>query len=60
MARRATHPSSLPIRELQLATLVDAAPDGDRWLHELKYDGYRILAERDRSTVRLWSRRWND
>ena len=22
-------------------TLVDAAPDGDQWLHEIKYDGYR-------------------
>lgn len=28
---------------LQLATLVDAAPDGPDWLHETKYDGYRAL-----------------
>jgi bifunctional non-homologous end joining protein LigD len=27
-----------------LATLVDTAPEGDNWLHEIKYDGYRILA----------------
>ncbi|MEQ1508027.1 MAG: DNA polymerase ligase N-terminal domain-containing protein, partial [Myxococcota bacterium] len=27
-----------------LATAVDAAPDGERWIHELKLDGYRILA----------------
>jgi bifunctional non-homologous end joining protein LigD len=26
----------------QLATLVDDAPDGDAWLHEVKYDGYRL------------------
>jgi bifunctional non-homologous end joining protein LigD len=26
----------------QLATLVDEAPDGDEWLHEVKYDGYRL------------------
>jgi bifunctional non-homologous end joining protein LigD len=26
----------------QLATLVDAAPDGDEWVHEVKYDGYRL------------------
>lgn len=26
----------------QLATRVDAAPDGDDWLHEIKLDGYRI------------------
>src|SRR5215203_7236343 len=28
----------------QLATAVEAPPDGDEWLHELKYDGYRLLA----------------
>ena len=27
----------------QLATLVDEAPTGEDWLHELKFDGYRIL-----------------
>jgi ATP-dependent DNA ligase len=26
----------------QLTQLVDAAPDGDQWLHEIKYDGYRM------------------
>jgi bifunctional non-homologous end joining protein LigD len=29
-------------RPVQLATLVDAVPAGDRWLHEMKYDGYRL------------------
>src|SRR5439155_3122409 len=28
----------------QLATLTDKAPDGEDWLHEIKYDGYRLLA----------------
>src|SRR5204862_4251118 len=54
---RATPP---PIRELQLATLVDAAPAGPEWLHEQKFDGYRILAELDRGKVRLLSRRFKD
>lgn len=27
----------------QLAQLVDAAPDGDDWLTEIKFDGYRLL-----------------
>jgi bifunctional non-homologous end joining protein LigD len=44
----------------QLATLVDAAPEGDQWLHELKYDGYRIGCIIDRGRVRLQSRRGND
>ncbi len=32
-----------PFRSVQLATLVDTVPAGDRWLHEMKYDGYRTL-----------------
>lgn len=32
-----------PFRPVQLATLVDSVPPGNRWLHELKYDGYRVL-----------------
>jgi len=32
-----------PFQPVQLATLVDHVPAGDRWLHELKYDGYRTL-----------------
>jgi bifunctional non-homologous end joining protein LigD len=30
--------------EVQLATLVEAPPAGDNWLHEIKFDGYRLLA----------------
>lgn len=26
----------------QLARLVAAPPEGDQWLHEIKFDGYRI------------------
>ena len=40
----------------QLATLVEAPPDGDEWLHELKYDGYRLLARIERGEVRLLTR----
>ena len=28
----------------QLATLVEGPPPGDEWLHEIKYDGYRVIA----------------
>jgi bifunctional non-homologous end joining protein LigD len=28
---------------VQLATLVDAPPEGERWVHEVKFDGYRLL-----------------
>ena len=40
----------------QLARLVDAPPPGEEWLHELKWDGYRLLATVHAGTVRLWSR----
>jgi len=46
--------------ELQLATLVDAAPAGGGWLHEQKFDGYRILAVREARHTALYTRRGKD
>lgn len=46
-----------------LATLVDSAPDGSNWIHEIKFDGYRIQARLDRGNVRLLTRKgldWSD
>jgi ATP-dependent DNA ligase len=40
----------------QLTQLVDAAPDGPEWLHEIKFDGYRMHARLDRGAVRLLTR----
>src|SRR5438874_9225794 len=40
----------------QLTLLVDAAPEGDQWLHEIKFDGYRMHARLDRGAVRLLTR----
>src|SRR5204862_7511565 len=40
----------------QLTTLVDAPPDGPEWLHEIKFDGYRMHARLDRGAVRLLTR----
>lgn len=42
--------------DLQLARPVDAAPTGEDWLHEVKYDGYRVLARRRGRSVSLLSR----
>jgi bifunctional non-homologous end joining protein LigD len=60
-ARRLASPDKRePVAELpafippQLATLVDRAPDGGEWLHEIKYDGYRVAARlEDRSAPML-------
>ena len=47
----------------QLARLGDAPPAGDQWLHEIKWDGYRIVATVARGKAKLWSRNaldWTD
>jgi bifunctional non-homologous end joining protein LigD len=46
--------------EVQLAKLVARVPEGDDWLYELKYDGYRILAFIEGHNVRLITRNGND
>lgn len=40
----------------QLCTLHAVPPRGDGWLHETKWDGYRLLADLDAHRVRLRSR----
>lgn len=50
-------------RPLQLATLVDAAPTGSGWLHEMKYDGYRVLIAIGGGKAKLYTRNaldWTD
>ncbi|GAA4855848.1 DNA ligase D [Luteimonas vadosa] len=42
--------------EPALATLRAAPPTGDDWLHELKWDGYRLLVDLDAGKARLRSR----
>jgi bifunctional non-homologous end joining protein LigD len=53
-------PQHLQFRPPQLATLVKNAPTGDQWLHEIKFDGFRILATVDRHRVTLQSRSGRD
>jgi bifunctional non-homologous end joining protein LigD len=50
----------LPPYRAQLATLVSAPPVGPGWVHEVKYDGYRIGASLDGGRVTLVSRRGKD
>jgi len=43
-----------------LPTKTDKLPSGDRWLHEIKHDGFRIIARKNGERVRLYSRPGND
>lgn len=40
----------------QLAKLADAAPEGELWVHEVKWDGYRLVTTVVDGVVRIWSR----
>ena len=44
---------SLPIK-------ADKVPAGPDWLHEVKYDGYRMMLIREHGRVRLISRGGHD
>ncbi len=44
----------------QLATLVDRVPQGEGWLHEIKFDGYRILCRIDNGRISLITRNRQD
>ena len=45
---------------LGLATLYDQVPAGDGWLHEIKFDGYRMEARLDHGNVQLLTRKRQD
>jgi bifunctional non-homologous end joining protein LigD len=50
----------VPPYRAQLAHLVDEAPEGAAWVHEIKYDGYRIGCAIEDGAVTLWSRNGKD
>ncbi len=47
-------------RDPQLATLVDEVPTGSTWIHEYKYDGYRLLLSTGDGTALAWTRNGKD
>lgn len=50
----------VPVYKAQLARLVKAPPAGDEWVHEMKYDGYRIGCRVSDGGIRLISRNGKD
>jgi bifunctional non-homologous end joining protein LigD len=55
-APKAAKPPRWAFVEPALATRVDEAPPGDNWIHEIKYDGYRIQAAVSGDSVKLFTR----
>jgi bifunctional non-homologous end joining protein LigD len=43
-----------------LATERTKPPSGPEWIHEIKHDGYRLIARREGKRVRLFTRRGHD
>jgi bifunctional non-homologous end joining protein LigD len=43
-----------------LPTKTDRLPSGGQWLHEIKHDGFRIIARKNDAQVKLYSRPGND
>jgi bifunctional non-homologous end joining protein LigD len=43
-----------------LPTKAHTLPSGGLWLHEIKHDGFRVIARKDGDRVRLYSRPGND
>ena len=59
-ARKKAGKAPPPFEEPQLATLVDEVPTGNGWLHEYKYDGYRLLLAVGDGVATAWTRNGKD
>jgi bifunctional non-homologous end joining protein LigD len=46
--------------EPALATPIDKVPSGERWIHEIKFDGYRVQVHLANNAVNVFTRRGND
>ena len=53
LVRTRKHPPGFiaPCRPL----LDDRVPAGPKWIHEIKWDGYRVIARKDDDRVRIWT-----
>ena len=57
-----SHPRALPAGFIApcLPSSALQPPSGEEWLHEIKHDGFRVIARKDGASVRLYSRPGND
>ena len=57
MGIKANYPGFIPAA---LATSITKPPKGERWIHEVKFDGYRVQVHLRDATVKVFTRRGND
>ena len=57
-----SHPRTLPAGFIApcLPSSAPQAPSGEEWLHEIKHDGFRVIARREGTRMKLYSRPGND
>jgi bifunctional non-homologous end joining protein LigD len=46
--------------EPSLASSIEKVPAGDRWIHEVKFDGYRVQVHLANAAVKVFTRRGSD
>ena len=46
--------------EPALATSIEKVPSGERWIHEIKFDGYRVQVHLANETAKIFTRRGHD
>jgi bifunctional non-homologous end joining protein LigD len=57
LATKASFPDFI---EPALATMIERPPSGERWVHEIKFDGYRVQVHIIHTEVKVFTRRGND
>jgi bifunctional non-homologous end joining protein LigD len=67
MAYQRTKPFTLGVKAAfpgfippALATKIDKPPTGERWIHEIKFDGYRVQLHMANDDIKVFTRRGND
>jgi bifunctional non-homologous end joining protein LigD len=59
--RRARSKAAMPgFIDFELAELSETTPDGLQWVHEVKFDGYRIQVHVEQGKVTVYTRRGHD
>jgi bifunctional non-homologous end joining protein LigD len=46
--------------EPAFASSIERVPSGERWVHEIKFDGYRVQVHLANESIKVFTRRGND